>query len=171
SSDADDGASNCTSAFGTDGKLSLSEAVRLANSMSGFDSITFSGAMTIASSGAYSLDSDLDIFAPAGVIVVGKTFAVPTNGTQIRIYGLELSGQTAPFALTGNTAGLQLFDVYFHDLPGITDTRGTLYIEQSRFSGCASACIAKSGTNPGLITLRFSELKSSPGQAAVAFDT
>jgi parallel beta-helix repeat protein len=168
-SDVDDGATNCTANFGADGKLSLAEAVRISNGTGGLSSILFSGPMTITSTGSYTVSGDTDLFAQAGVILVGKSITVASNSATMNIYGLEMTGQSAPVQLTGNLASLVLTDVYFHDMAGVTDSRGMVTLDQVQMTNCTGPCVQKTGSNPGLITVRYSELHSSPTQSAVQF--
>jgi parallel beta-helix repeat protein len=167
-SDVDDGATNCTGSSGPDGRLSLSEAVRIANATNGTDRITFSAPMTITSTGAYSITGDTEIYAQPGVILVGKTISVPATAS-LTIFGLEMTGQTVPFSSTGNNAVVSLSDVYFHDMAGITVTRGPMTLEQVRMSNCTGPCVSKTTTSAGLLTVRFSEFRSSPTRTAISF--
>jgi len=168
-SDVDDGASNCTGSNGSDGQLSLAEAVRLANSQGGTDRITFAAPMTITSTGSYTLNDDTEIYAQPGVILVNKTFSMPTNNADVSIFGLEMTGQTTPFSTTGSSADLSLTDVYFHDMAGITSTRGALLLDQVRMSNCTGPCVTKTTSSAGLLTIRYSEFRSSPSRTAVSF--
>jgi hypothetical protein len=166
--DVDDGATSCTGPFGADGKLSLSEAVRLSNATPQLEAIIFSTTMTITSAGIYDLDADVDIYAQPGVILVGKTLRVRNNNTNITIFGLEMSNQTARFDITGSGDNVQLHDVYMHDMPGIQVSRAALTLEQIRMAACVGGpCINKASANAGSITLSYSELRNSPGQVAV----
>ncbi|MBK7860354.1 MAG: hypothetical protein IPJ65_17430 [Archangiaceae bacterium] len=164
-SDVDDGASNCTSAFGTDGKLSLAEAIRISNGTGQLENILFASTMTITSTGSYTISADTDVYAQPGVILVGKTMQVP-NGTTLNIFGLEMSGQTSPFLLSGN-GNVTLTDVYFHNMAGVRSTQGTLTLEQVRLASCTGPCVEKQTNTTGVINLRYSELRASPLQPAV----
>ncbi len=168
-SDVDDGASNCTGSNGTDGQLSLAEAVRLSNSQAGVDRITFANAMTITSTGSYTLTGDTEIYAQAGVILVGKTFSVSADNASVQVYGLEMTGQASPFSTTGLSSDLTLTDVYFHDMAGITATRAPVTLDQVRMSNCTGPCVSKTTASAGLLTIRYSEFRSSPAQTAVSF--
>ncbi len=167
SSDVDDGASNCTGSNGPDGRLSLSEAIRISNNTMQLESITFSTTMTITSTGSYNVTNDVDIFAQPGVILVGKTIQVSATNDAVNVYGLEMSGQTSPFLLSGNGTTVTLTDVYFHDMAGVRLTQGTMTLEQVRIASCTGPCIEKQTTSAGAINLRYSELRASPLQPAI----
>ncbi|MBL8953864.1 MAG: right-handed parallel beta-helix repeat-containing protein, partial [Myxococcaceae bacterium] len=169
SSDVDDGATNCTGSNGADGQLSLAEAVRLSNSQVGTDRITFANAMTVTSTGSYALTGDTQIYAQAGVILAGKTFAVSGANADVEVYGLEMTAQSSPVAVSGTGATLVLTDVYFHDMAGVTMSSGDVTLEQVRMSNCTQACVAQTAAGAGLLSVRYSDFRNSPSQAALSF--
>lgn len=143
SSTTDDGASSCTNK-GFDNRLSLIEAVRIANATFGLQTITFSGAMTISGTGNLNITDDVDIVAPAGVVIIGLTPQVTTIGADARFYGLELSGQSGIINVSGTGASLEIYDSYIHNSPGITN-RELLTIDGTTFAQCTRECINTSG--------------------------
>ncbi len=139
----DDGASSCTSK-GPDNRLSLIEAGRLANSMGGTQTITFSGPMTITGSGSLFITDDLDVVAPAGVIIVGFVPQIITGSTNVRFYGLEFSGQATPMIVANGGTSLEIYDSYIHNGAGIQN-RATLLIDGTTFATCTRDCIDTDG--------------------------
>jgi hypothetical protein len=165
-SDVDDGAQDCSSNLGTDGKLSFAEALRLANGTPQTETIYFSAPMTITSSGHYSITHDVDIYAQPGVIFAGKSFQIPMQNN-VSIWGLEMSGQTETLLVSGTNAKLSLHDVYFHDMAGIRVTSGTVELDQSVMTACTGPCLEYASTNTGSLAVHYSELKQAPSQPAV----
>jgi hypothetical protein len=170
SSDVDDGALNCNGAFGTDGKLSLAEAVRLVDNTKP-NLIYFSTPMTITSTGHYSITADTEIFAQPGVIIVGKTFQATTANT-VDLWGLELSAPTEALIVNAAGAQLSLHGIYLHDGAGVKQSAGNLTIEQSRLVNCSGPCVERAdAATADVLTLKYSELRSAPAQAAVQLTT
>lgn len=154
-SNTDDGASSCSSP-GPGGQLSLVEAVRLSNALAGVQTITFSGPMTITGSGQLSFSASADVIAPSGVQLVGWVPRVTTAGATVRLYGLELSGQTTNLTVASG-ATLELYDSYLHNLDGITSD-GTLLLDTVTMANCTdTACVEARGVT----TVRHSHLRNS----------
>jgi hypothetical protein len=166
SSDVDDGATSCGGGFGTDGKLSLSEAVRLADNTKP-NLIYFATPMTITSSGHYSITANTEVFAQPGVILVGKTFQATTANT-VDLWGLELSAPTETLSVNAAGAAMTLHGVYLHDGAGVKQLAGALAVEQSRLVNCSGPCIERAdATAADTLTVNYSELRSAPSQSAV----
>ncbi len=163
----DDGATNCTGNSGPDGKLSLPEAIRLSNASGTPPNITFSTTMTITGTGRIDITTDANIYAQPGVILAGVGLRVLNNST-VFIYGLEMSNQTQSFDITGTNPQVTFTDMYIHDMPGVNIASGNLTAEQCSFAACTGPCIQKTSATAGSITLRYSMLRSSPGQTAVS---
>jgi hypothetical protein len=163
SADVDDGATSCAGPYGTDGSLSLPEAIRL---VPAGGVITFSGPMTITGSGAYTLASTMRIAAPAGVILDTKTLSV---GGTVVISGLEITRQPVGSSITVPGGGnLTLEDVNLHDSSGVA-AQGTLTLSRTRVAACTADCVRHTvGQKP--VPVRYSEFRDSPGFAGVALD-
>ncbi|HEY6106749.1 MAG TPA: right-handed parallel beta-helix repeat-containing protein, partial [Anaeromyxobacteraceae bacterium] len=161
--DVDDGATSCAGPYGTDGKLSLPEAIRL---VPAGGTITFSGAMTITGSGSYSLAKAMTILAPAGVILDTKSLNVTAAVT---VSGLEIAHQPLGVPITVGAAGnLTLADAYLHDFSGLSD-QGTLTLTGTRVAACTADCVRSGGG--ARIVARYGEFRDSPGIAGIAFDS
>lgn len=145
----DDGASSCTNK-GPDNSLSLVEAVRVSNAMAGTQTITFNGPMTISGSGNLNLNfnDSADVVAPAGVIIVG--FVPQLISGNLRMYGLELSGQAKPITVKAGSS-LELYDSYVHNGAGISNL-ATLLIDGCTFAQCTRECVNTNGNT----TVRYS---------------
>lgn len=155
SSNTDDGASSCSSK-GLDGRLSLLEAVRLSNSMAGTQTISFDMARTITGSSNLTFSASADVVAPSGVQVVGFRPRVTTPGATVRLFGLELSGQTQDITIVGGGT-MELFDTSLHDLDGIVNN-GTLVLDKVTMANCTNnACVAAQGPT----TVRYSLFRAS----------
>lgn len=154
--DVDDGASSCTGPFGTDAKLSLVEAVRLSNAAAGTQTITFSGAMTIAGTGSLSITSPVNLVAPSGVILATKTISV--SGGSSLISGLEMSGQLVELTVQ-SSGSLRLVDSYLHDMIGVL-VAGTATLERVRLVSCTGDCLTLDASSASAV-VRFSEFKDA----------
>ena len=154
----DDGASSCTNK-GFDNRLSITEAVRLSNSMAGTQIITFSGAMTISGGNTLGFTSSADVVAPPGVILVGLRPTV-SGGATVRLFGLELSGQTMAMTVAAGST-LQVYDSNIHNAQAIQNA-GTLLVDGVTFASCDRCIITEGNT-----TVRHSLFRSS----TVAIDT
>jgi hypothetical protein len=164
--DADDGATSCAGPYGTDGKLSLPEAIRL---VPAGGTITFSGPMTVTGSGSYTLGTNMRIAAPSGVILDTKALSV--NATVV-VSGLEITRQPVgtPIAVAGGGA-LTLEDVYLHDSSGVS-LRSDLTLTRTRVAACTADCIRSvSGNGKFPIVVRYSEFRDTPAFAGVALDS
>jgi hypothetical protein len=171
--DVDDGASACAcsgTSCGTDQKLSLREALRLAADGT---TITFSGPMTISGTGSYTISRLVKIVAPAGVILDTKSLNIDagTSATPVLVTGLQLTHQTTPVYLRPQRYA-SLEDIHFNEMAGIMDC-GTLTLLRARVGYCATStpqttCIrvtnACGGFNPpppGTLTVRDSTFEGS----------
>jgi hypothetical protein len=165
SADVDDGATACSggaASFGTDGKLSLAEALRLAANGT---TITFASPMTISGTGAFTIArDDITLVAPAGTIISGKTISV--TGNRARLVGLELANQTTALTV-GNRRILTLEDCYLHDMPGITDL-GTLTLTRVKMASCIGRCVyVTDASNSDTLTIRHSTFLGGPTAVGV----
>jgi hypothetical protein len=168
SADVDDGATAgggptpCAGSPGTDGQLSLPEAIRLAPNAT---TITFAAPMTIAGTGAYTIArDDIDLVAPAGTVLDGKSLTI--NGNRARIVGLELANQAAAVSV-GNKKVVTLEDCHLHDMPGIA-VYGTLTLSRVRMESCTGTCVfLTDATNSDTLTVRHSTFLGDPGSVAI----
>lgn len=165
--DVDDGAVSCSAGFGTDGQLSLAEAIRIANGSATPTEIAFDGPMTITGTGAYTLSRSVSLYGQSGVQLVGKTFNVAGAGVTARLYGLALSGPSAVGQLTASGSTLELHDVTLTNTGGFRSTGTELLLEQVSFSGCSGPCLEWAATSSGMVRVLHSEFKASPSQPAV----
>jgi hypothetical protein len=165
--DVDDGASSCScsgASCGSDGRLSLREALRLAASGS---TITFGGPMTITGSGSYTVSSIVRIMAPPGVVLDTKTLTIDAgdSANPVVIAGLELTRQTTAVTLRGGRYAT-LEEVYLHDMAGIVDC-GTLTLTRARMARCVlpgggqASCVrvtnACGAGTPRTLTVQYSD--------------
>jgi hypothetical protein len=164
--DVDDGATNCTGPYGTDGQLSLAEAIRLAPNNA---TITFSGPMTVTGTSALLLDSkNVTLIAPAGTVLDRKTITLgggPGN-TTLRVVGLAFTNQTTPITVANKTS-LTLEDCTLSNSAGITDN-GTLSLLRTRMTGCTGSCVAVTDAT-GADTLRATYSSFEGGVVGVDF--
>ncbi len=162
SSDVDDGASGCGGPYGTDGRLSLREALRIANAGSGsFDYITFSGPMTISGSGTTTINSPLAIVASPGVILDTRSLDIIANtgGTPVYLVGLEFTGQTTPITVR---AGQQLVmeNTYLHDMAGLL-VRGRAQLLRVRMQACTNHCVRVDDPTATALQVSYSDFRAS----------
>ncbi len=156
--DVDDGATSCS-----DGALSLAEAIRLSNTTSGKQVITFSGPLTITGTGSYQIEADVDILAPPGVVLDGKALSV-INTPAILVTGLELRNQPAPMVFPNKTR-LTLEDVWIHDTAGV-QAYGTATLRRVRMARCAGFCVQTDDPS-GADTLTLVDSEFEDGGIAV----
>ncbi|HET8539026.1 MAG TPA: hypothetical protein VFL83_04045, partial [Anaeromyxobacter sp.] len=174
--DVDDGASSCSTAGyrGTDGKLSLREAIRLVNA-GGFGAtptIAFGGPMTISGTETLTISRSVNLVAQAGVIL--DTLTLSISGSSVLLSGLELARQAGVVTVQSG-ADVTMRDVYQHDGAGIV-VLGHLYLNRVRMSGCLTegtqtpgTCLRLDGTSAQL-AMWYSELRSTGGNVGVALD-
>jgi hypothetical protein len=144
-SDVDDGAGSCrpwSNDNGTDGRVSLREALRLA--VDG-DTVNFATPMTISGTGAWTIQDRIRMVGP-GVILDTKALIVAdgTAAEPVEIIGLELTGQATAITVNDGQVAL-LQDVYIHDAGGIADS-GTLTLRRVRMERCTGSCVTVSDT-------------------------
>ena len=167
--DVDDGAGSCActgAACGTDGSLSLAEALRLSADGT---TITFAGPMTITGSGSYTISRNVQILAPPGVVLDSKSFLIQggDSGQPLVLAGLEFTRQTTPIFVASKRF-VVFEDVYFHGLgtagtPAVED-RGTVTLTRVRMANCASTCLLLTdSSNSDLLTVRHSDFKGNGG--------
>ena len=134
----DDGAASCAGPFGTDGALSIAEAVRLANAGSNL-TIVFAGPLAISGAGRLALSVPMTVLGSAGV-----SLAVPIDvGAVVMIAGLDLSG--APSASTVSSTGvLTLKHVVQRGGAGWIN-RGDATFSYVELSGCVGDCLTDDG--------------------------
>jgi hypothetical protein len=141
---ADDGASDCY-AKGPDGRLSLAEAVRLANSWPRPLNVTFSNPMTITSTATLSLTHAARIVGGPGVVLDGVSLDLAAD--DILLSGLELRHLTTPITIRNQMVGAaSLDDLYVHDGAGIlVQDGGHAGLRGVTMSGCAGTCLRETG--------------------------
>lgn len=155
----DDGATSCAGPFGPDGKLSLTEAVRLSNDASALKTLTFAGPMTLSGAAPLTLTAPARLLGGAGVVL-----RVPLQiGSQVFLGALAVEG--APITVL-SSGDLQGFDLSFAEGAGLI-VRGAASLRHLRMSGCPAECIADEGSRA--LSLQFAELRASPSSAGVAF--
>ena len=138
SADVDDGATGCAGPFGTDGALSLPEALRISDATSGKQVVTFSGPMTISATGAWTIAADVDVIAPPGVVIEGKLVSI-LNTPAVLLAGMEIRGQASPLVFPNRTK-LTLEDVWVHDMAGI-QAFGSATLRRVRMTACGAFCL------------------------------
>ncbi|MBX7100903.1 MAG: hypothetical protein K1X89_24525 [Myxococcaceae bacterium] len=154
----DDGATACSGSVGTDGQLSLAEAVRLANAGSGL-TITFSGPMAVQGASRLALTSPMTVLGGDGVSV-----ELPLDvEAAVTLGDLELTGTSSASAVSASGA-LTLTDVQVRDSAGWVN-RGTAALEQVEFRGCSGDCLTDDGS--AALTVRFSRFLSSSAHGLV----
>ena len=162
--DLDDGALGCAAgAFhGTDGRLSLAEALRLA--VDG-DVVAFSPSIgTIATGTPYAVTKAISLVAP-GVVMTGSAITAGSRSTTT-IVGLELTGPGTRVTVPNGTRAV-LLDVHLHDSPGIASA-GTLTLERVRMERCAGTCVVASDTSGiDTFTVRHSDFRGAGTGAAL----
>lgn len=144
----DDGATDCY-AKGTDGRLSLTEAVRLANSWPRPLNITFSDPMVITSTAKLSLTRAVRILGVPGVVLDGVSFDVSRE--DVLLSGLEIEHLTTTISVRAMGLSDAVFeDLYIHDGAGILVQGGNARLRNVRMSGCAGACVREATTSSWL---------------------
>jgi hypothetical protein len=161
-SDTDDGATSCH-AKGSDGKLSLREALRLANAARTPIAVEFGGPMTITFSGALAVSRPVFIVARPGVAIDTGTLSISASG--VLIAGLELSRQGSPVVVQPG-GDVTFRDVALHDGAGLV-VRGRARLDRVRMSGCAGTCIQVDDGGAWL-ALHDSELRGSRTNTGLA---
>jgi hypothetical protein len=157
-SQSDDGALACDGPYGTDGALSLTEAVRLANasgpriitfgapmSLSGPSTLALSRAMTLVGGSNVSLPSALDV--SADVLVAGLGFVGATAGGVVKAGG----NLSLRHSLLKDSAGLSV--------------AGKASLAYVRMTGCLTDCLTDDGSTE--FTLSFSELSGAPSRSGL----
>ncbi|HZA52026.1 MAG TPA: hypothetical protein VE549_14875, partial [Myxococcaceae bacterium] len=143
--DVDDNAQDCGTSFGPDGKLSLREAVRIANTLRQRHLIEFdlpvSSVLAGASSGsAIEIDEEVRIAGSPGV-TLGRELVIKSTG-QARISGLAIGPGTRLNLLAG--AKLDITDCEFRGAEPIR-VEGQLKARRTVFRDCQDACISGEG--------------------------
>jgi PKD repeat protein len=169
SADLDDGATSCTNSaqFGTDGKLSLVEALKIATD--GW-TIYFASPMTITGSGSYTIARKVRIVAQPGVVLDTKALSITGGdaGTPVSITGLEMTRLAMPVAVQ-NKKGLLLQDVYLHDGAGISDA-GTLTLIRVRMARCTTRCVeVTDASGADTLKVRYSDFRGAAGTVGIQF--
>ncbi len=153
----DDGATSCAGPYGTDGKLSLAEAVRLSNSTSGRQVITFDGPRTLVADVELVLSADVDVVAPAGVIL--SSVQLRFSGGSSTLAGVEMTGNARSLTLQSG-ATVAVSDVYLHDFKDV-QVKGVASFTRARLTRCGADCMDVDGSSARL-TLRHSEISGTP---------
>jgi hypothetical protein len=144
----DDGATDCY-AKGPDGKLSLTEAVRLANSWPRPLNVTFSDPMTITSTAKLPLTRAVRILGVPGVVLDGVSFDV--SHEDVLISGLEIEHLTTTITVRGMGLGdAVLEDLFIHDGAGILVQGGNARLRNVTMSGCIGPCVREATTSSWL---------------------
>ncbi len=161
SSDVDDGASSCTGPFGTDGRLSFREAIRLANAGASFDFITFTGPMTLSGAGTLTLNSPMAIVASPGVILDTRSLDIASNTGFFPVYlvGLEFTGQTAPITVRANQS-LVMENTFLHDMAGLL-VRGRAQLQRVRMQACTNHCVRMDDPTATGLQVSYSDFRAS----------
>ncbi len=157
----DDGATSCSGDLGPDGKLSLAEALRLANAASTPKTLTFAGPMTIAGAGPLTSSASVTVVGSAGVVL-----QVPLEvGADAFLGALSFDGASLTVLATGNLTG---FGLSFANGAGIT-VRGSASLSHLSMEACPGACIADEGSSA--LSVRFASMRSSASAAGIDFRT
>lgn len=158
----DDGATDCAGASGPDGKLSLPEAVRLANSSAAPKTITFAGPMTVAGSALLTVSAPMQLAGGPGV-ALGIGLSV---GAALNLYSVELIGGAS--VVVQPSGSLSAEDVEWRDAAPLV-VQGSARLVDVRMSGCGAACIRD--VSSGALTLERSTLRGrgayGSGESAV----
>ena len=162
----DDGATDCTSALGADGKLSIFEAIRLSNATPNRQAITFSGPMTItapapATAPYLDLSAPADLVGSTGVVINGYPIRVGA-GVNALISGIEITGQTLRNELIGTAI---LRDVYVHDTFGLK-VDGFTTLTRVELAACANFCVHVAATT-AMVRVEYSILRDTPSLTAI----
>jgi hypothetical protein len=168
-----DGATDCSGSSGsgngkgTDGLLSLDEAVRIAGQTAGIQTIvlvvdptkppvTFIG-------GPLTIDSAVQIAGMPGAII-GRELIAGNN--PISLLGVEVSGPNGKLTIPLPGLKIVLLDSYVHDT-GIVSA-GHLVVERTRFERCAGTCITVDGGSADLVVSQSSFWGAGNDDAIVA---
>ncbi|MGC4116414.1 MAG: PKD domain-containing protein [Myxococcales bacterium] len=154
--DLDDGASSCAGPFGTDGKLSLKEALKIANTSAATEIITFSEPMTLTQNSTYALTKPVELYAPAGTVFQHVNLLIKASTI---LSGLEVTGLQAMLRVDSE-ASLTVVDSYLHDGQGIRAS-GTVVLERARLENCSAACVRVDGDANAELTVRDSEIRDA----------
>lgn len=170
SSLVDDGANACAGP-GPDGRLSLTEAVRLANTWPGTLNITFSDPMTIASTAGatLTLTHAARIIGIPGVVLDGVSLDLAAD--DILVAGLELAHLVAPITVRDQVVSdVQLEDLVVRDGAGVRVTDGHARLRNVRMSGCAGTCVRETGAG-AFLGIFASDFQGAGGDVGVTVDS
>ncbi len=151
----DDGATNCTTAKGTDRKLSLAEALRLMRNRPNYKAIRIAQGVTVSGPASFTLADSYWLMGSGGSVLDGVSFTVPV-GLALILGGLEYRGPAA----VQSTGILALESVDMRGGASIT-SGGTFFLVNSRLSGCTGACVTMSSASSTLYA-RDSTVVDSP---------
>jgi hypothetical protein len=156
--DQDTGASSCGA-----NTVSLPDAIRLSNANGNVEQyITFSGPMTISSTGAYTVTASVTIAAPSSVVIDGKTFDLSANVT---LEGLTFTNQTSPITVTAGQVAI--VDCSFQSTAGIDMHGNSLTVTRVQMSQCTADCIQMNHDSP--LTVNYSAFLNSPAYAGITY--
>lgn len=161
--DVDDGATDCATTFGADGKLSLTEALAIASADAVPTVLTFSAALNITqASGSQVLPfgPDLTVVGYPGTVLSG--FDLSFVGANNTVSSLSVVGGRWTLS---NSATLRVSDLEISDFGGI-GVAGDLTAERVAFRRCLSSCVETVSANS---TLRIAhcEFLDSPLKTGV----
>jgi len=143
--DVTDGALGCLGPFGTDGKLSLAEAVAIANASPDRQTLTFAGPLVLTGEVTYTFSDAVSLLAPPGVVLDGVSLVF--GGGQSQLSGVELTGSSSQVRVEAG-AVLEMIDVTLHQTGGLR-VAGTASLERTQLDYCAT-CIALSSDSARL---------------------
>ncbi|MFP2926356.1 PKD domain-containing protein [Pyxidicoccus sp. 3LG] len=159
----DDGASSCAGPFGSDGRLSLVEAVRLSNTTAGQQVITFSfsDATTLANLPSLTLTDSVDLFAPPDITLDVSNLTVRA-GTA-RVSGVRVDADDFRITVEAGTT-LSLLDAELKG--GRVQVAGTLLLHRTLFLSCEPHCVELDAPTASA-QVRFSDFLSTSTSAIV----
>jgi hypothetical protein len=148
--DDDDGAQDCTTSLGPDGKLSFREAVRIANmklqQLIAFD-LPVPSALSGNSGPPIQIDEAVRIAGSPGVTLERELVIASAN--QVRITGLVVQGPGGKLRITAD-GKLDITDSEIRHAESIR-VAGTLHLRRTLLRDCLSACIAGEGAGSLLV--------------------
>jgi hypothetical protein len=156
----DDGATDCTSARGTDGRLSLAEALRLHRAGQGARILLLAPGVTVSGPASFTLANDVWLMGSGASALDGVSFTVPA-GISLVLGSLDYRGPSASVTVQGS--GILALDTVELRGGAALDSAGTLYLLHSRLSGCTGACVEMTGASSSLFARESALLDSSVG--------
>jgi hypothetical protein len=143
-SSAKDGATSCSQGpayYGSDGELSLDEALQISNSPSVSETIVLGKPMVLTGLPLY-VDSGVQIVGAPGVRIEREIVA---QNSPITLIGVEIAGPNGKLTVPNGTR-VHLVDSAVHDSPGVVVSDGYLAVERTRFDRCTGGtCITING--------------------------